>query len=115
MQTQLPEKIALAICFPSIANWYLESLEPKVNSSLILFSSYQNVDLKLLCNIVRNALEIYTNAEEIVMFSFLPDHALLILAEQLFCCCVIAEPDIRRCQALVQAWIQTGGEVKQKI
>ncbi len=115
LQAQLPERIALAICFPPVANWHLGNLEPKVHSSLILFSHYKDVDLKLLRDIVRNALEIYTSAEERVMFSFLPDPALLILAEQLFCCCAIAEPDPKRCQAVVQAWIQTGGKVTQKM
>ena len=111
LQAQLPEQIALAISFPPTANWQLGNLEQKVNSSLILFSNYDDVDLKPLREIVRNALELYTSEKETVMFSFLPDPALLILAEQLACFCFIAEPDIKRCQAVIQAWTQTGGQV----
>lgn len=114
LQAQLPKEIALAISFPPTANWNLGNLEQKVHSSLILFSHYEDVDLKPLRDIVRNALEIYTSAEEIVMFSFLPDPALLILVEQLCCSCLIAEPDTKRCQAVIQAWTQTGGKVTRK-
>ena len=114
LQTQLPKRIALAISFPPTANWYLGSLEQKVNSSLVLFSQYKDVDLKALRDIVRNALTIYTSAEETVMFSFLPDPALLLVAEKLFCRCWIAEPDIERCQAVIQAWTRTGGTVTMK-
>lgn len=112
LQTQLPKRIALAISFPPTANWNLGSIESKVNSSLILFSQYEDIDLKSLREIVRNALELYTSERETVIFSFLPDPILLMLAEQLACCCIIAEPDIIRCQNIVRAWTQTGGKVK---
>ncbi len=112
LQTQLPKHIALAISFPPTANWNLGSLEARVNSSLILYSQYEDVDLKSLREIVRNALELYTSEQETVMFSFLPDPILLILVEQLACCCLIAEPDLQRCQDVIRAWTQTGGKAK---
>ena len=112
LRTQLPERIALAISFPPTANWNLGSLESSVNSSLILFSQYDDVDFRSLREIVRNALEVYTSERETVIFSFLPDPALLILSERLSCRCIIAEPDPQRCQSVIQAWTQTGGQVK---
>ena len=112
LRTQLPEHIALAISFPPTANWNLGSLKSSVHSSLILFSQYDDIDLKSLREIVRNALEVYTSERETVIFSFLPDPALLILSDRLDCYCIIAEPDPQRCQNVIQAWTQTGGQVK---
>ena len=112
LQAQLPKRLALAISFPPTANWNLGNLKSKVNSSLILFSEYDDVDLNSLREIVRNALELYTSDQETVIFSFIPDPALLLLAEQLMCCCLIAEPDTKRCQDVIQAWAQTGGKIK---
>jgi hypothetical protein len=104
----------LIISFPATADWHLGSLAQKVNSSLILFSHYDDVDFKPLRNLVRNTLELYTNGDETVVFAFIPDPGLLLLAEQLCCHCIIAEPDPQRCQAAIQAWTQVGGRVKIK-
>lgn len=113
LPARLPERIALAISFPPTPNWNLGQLKTKVNSSLILYSQFDDVDLKSLREIVRNALELYTSERETVIFSFMPDPALLLLAEQLNCSCLIAEPDIQRCKAAIQAWTQTGGKVSR--
>ena len=112
LQSQLPEKIALAIVFSPTASWSLGNLKSRINSSLVLFSHYQDLDFKSLREIVRNALELYTNDRETVLFCFLPDPILLVLAEQLGCCCSIAEPDFVKCQNLLKAWTQIGETVK---
>jgi hypothetical protein len=113
-QAYLPARVPLIISFPATADWHLGRLAQKVNSSLILFSHYDDVDFKPLRNLVRNTLELYTNGDETVVFAFIPDPGLLLLAEQLCCHCIIAEPDPQRCQAAIQAWTQVGGRVKIK-
>ena len=111
--TKLPSKISLAISFPDTVDWQLGNLVTKVNSSLILFSRYEDVDFKPLRELVRNALELYTNGDDTVVFSFLPDPALLLLAETLSCRCAIAEPNLDRCSSAIQLWIKTRGKVTQ--
>jgi Protein of unknown function (DUF3102) len=108
--SQLPQQIALAIAFPQTADWHLKNLAAKVKSALTVFSSYQDLDLNLLRKIVENSLELYTDGGETVLFSFLLDPALLLLVDRLDCNCAIAEPDPLRCEAIVQAWTQTGGK-----
>jgi hypothetical protein len=110
-QSKLPDRIALAVAFPSTADWSWGNLEPKINSSLTLFSSYEDVDLKLFREMLRNVLELYTDGQETVLFAFVPDPALLLLAESLDCQCFIAENDEKLCQAVIQAWKQIGGTV----
>ncbi|MDJ0572082.1 MAG: DUF3102 domain-containing protein [Pleurocapsa sp. MO_192.B19] len=110
-QNHLPEKIALAVAFPPNLNWHWGNLESRINSSLTLFSSYKDIDLKLLRELLRNALELYTEGEETVFWAFVPDPALLLLAESMDCQCFLAESDIERCQAVIHAWKQIGGKV----
>ena len=110
-QSKLPNRIALAVAFPSTAGWSWGNLESKINSSLTLFSSYEDVDLKLFREMLRNVLELYTDGQETVLFAFVPDPALLLLAESLDCQCFMAENDEKLCQAVMQAWKQIGGTV----
>ena len=110
-QSKLPNRIALAVAFPSTAGWSWGNLESKINSSLTLFSSYEDVDLKLFREMLRNVLELYTDGQETVLFAFVPDPALLLLAESLDCQCFMAENDEKLCQAVIQAWKQIGGTV----
>ena len=112
IQNKLPDRIALAVAFPSTADWSWGNLESKVNSSLTLFSSYEDVDLKLFREMLRNVLELYTEGQETVFFAFVRDPALLLLAESLDCQCFIAENDEKLCQAVIQAWKQIGGKVE---
>lgn len=112
-QEQLPEKIALAVAFPATHNWHWGNLSSKINSSLILHSKYQDIDLKLLRELLKNALELYTEGQETVFWAFVPDPALLLLTENLDCQCFLAESDIERCEAVIQAWRQIGGKVEK--
>jgi Protein of unknown function (DUF3102) len=110
--SRLPQQIALAIAFPKSADWHLQMLAQRVKSALTVFSSYQDLDLNLLRKMVENSLELYTDGGETVLFSFLLDPALLLLVDRLDCQCAIAEPNPIRCQAVIQAWTQTGGQAK---
>lgn len=110
--SRLPQKIALAIAFPKTADWHLKTLTAKVKSALTVFSSYQDLDLTLMRKMVENSLELYTDGGETVLFSFLLDPALLLLVDRLDCHCAIAEPNPLRCEAVIQAWTQTGGKAE---
>ncbi|MGL6343774.1 MAG: hypothetical protein ACRC80_32100, partial [Waterburya sp.] len=110
-QSKLPNRIALAVAFPATADWSWGNLESKINSCLTLFSSYEDVDLKLFREMLRNVLELYTDGQETVLFAFVPDPALLLLADSLDCQCFMAENDEKLCQAVIQAWKQIGGTV----
>lgn len=111
-QNQLPNKIALAIAFPPDHNWHWGNIEQEINSSLTLSSNYKDIDLNLLREMLRNALELYTESKETVFMAFVPDPAFLLLAESLDCICFLAESDRERCEAVIQAWILTGGTVE---
>lgn len=110
--SRLPQEIALAIAFPKTADWHLKILNTKVKSALTVFSSYEDLDLNLLRTMVENSLELYTNSGETVLFSFLLDPALLLLVDRLDCHCAIAEPNPLHCEAVIQAWTQTGGKAE---
>jgi hypothetical protein len=92
-------------------NWRLDlPCQPK--ASLALFSSYSDQDLKTLRELVHQALLLYSESNETVAFSYLPEPGLLLLADQLECSCVIAEPDTQRCVDVLTAWKLIGRDVK---
>jgi hypothetical protein len=113
-QAQLPQQIALVIAFPDTADWHLGTLALRAKSALTLSSAYEDLDLSLLRDLVKNALDLYTDEKETVLFSYLLDPALLLLAHQLDCNCTIAEPNRDRCEAIRQAWTQMGRKVELK-
>lgn len=96
---RLPEKIALSIAFPPTPDWQLAT-PIKANSEIAFFSHYEDVDLVRFKEMIRRAFELYTEDNESVVFSFLPEPKLLTIADQLDCRCFIAEPDIEKCEAI---------------
>jgi len=113
-QARLPQQIALVIAFPATAHWQLGNLALRAKSALTLSSTYQDLDLKLLRDLIQNALDLYTDEGETLLFSYLLDPALLLLAHDLDCHCTIAEPNRDRCEAIIQAWTQIGRKVELK-
>jgi len=112
-QERLPNQVSLQLAFPvSRSNWQ-DSVSPKVKSALSLFSSYQDQDLKLLLELVQRALLLYTESNETVVFSFLPEPQLLLLADQLDCRCLIAEPDVMRCETALAFWRTQGMKIER--
>ena len=111
-QERLPNEIALSLAFPPDRNWFLANPLP-TNSSLALYRGYEDEDLILFREMIQRALELYTEASNVVVFSYLPDPDLLKLADALGCCCYIADPDLQRCQAAIAAWQEQGGTVQQ--
>jgi len=112
-QERLPNQVSLQLTFPpSRSNWQ-ESVSPKIKSALCLWSSYPDQNLRLLRELVERALLLYTESSETIAFSFLPDPELLILAHQLECRCLVAEPDLQRCQEAIALWQTKGYKVER--
>jgi hypothetical protein len=109
----LPNQVSLQLAFPPERNNWLESVSPKVKSALSVWSSYQDQDLGLLRELVEKALLLYTEGDEMVVFAFLPESELLLLAQELGCRCMIAEPDVRRCHAAFSLWQSKGWTIEQ--
>ena len=99
---RLPKKIALSIAFPPTSNWQPTNLE--ANSELSFYSRYQDLDTVTFKEMIQCAFELYTEDRESVVFSYLPEPQLLILAHQLGCRCFIAEPETEKCEAIIGAW-----------
>lgn len=102
---RLPEKIALSLAFPPTPNWQLGSLSSELHSSLALFTRYQEIqDLELFQEMIERSLLLYTESDEAVVFSFLPDPEILKLAHNLECRWFCAEPDALKCEAAIAHW-----------
>ncbi len=112
-QERLPDSVSLQLAFPPERNNWQESVSVKVKSALCLWSSYKDLDLALLRELVEKALLLYTEGNETTVFLFMPDHQLLLLADKLDCQCMIAEPDLMRCQTALRAWQMEGMRIQQ--
>ncbi|MGF1480731.1 MAG: DUF3102 domain-containing protein [Cyanophyceae cyanobacterium] len=109
---RLPQNIALSLAFPPHRNWVLE--QPiAANSSLALYRGYEDEAPDLFRQMIERALELYTEAGDLVVFSYLPDPELLRLVDTLDCCCYIAEPRWARCQEAIAVWQAQGGTVQR--
>ena len=112
-KTRLPKQVALSLAFPTNRRDCSESLSPQAKSALSFFTIYPDLDLSLLKELVERSLLLCTESEEVVVFSFLPEPALLLMADELDCRCFIAEPDGNRCQATISAWQKRGEKVEK--
>ncbi len=112
-QERLPKGVALSLAFPPSHSDWPHSVAPKIHSALSLFTIYQDQDLALLREAIERLLLLYTEGEEVVVFSFLPDPELLLLAHKLGCRCFVAEPDAAQCDAALATWKQTGAKFQK--
>ncbi len=104
---RLPQEIALTLSFPLTPDWHLD-VPTSAHSEVALFSRYRDLDETLLREAIERLLLLYTEGEDTVVFSFLPDPEFLLLADKLGCRCFIAEPDVRRCDEAIATWKKTG-------
>ncbi|MDJ0589175.1 MAG: DUF3102 domain-containing protein [Pleurocapsa sp. MO_226.B13] len=108
---RLPKTVALNIGFPNSATWTKETLFPiPAKSTLIFHSIFQDLDLVTLRNIIQRSIELCTGSGEEIIFSFLPYPEMLVLADNLKCKCYIVEPDLQRCQDVVEFWESLHGQ-----
>lgn len=102
---QLPSKIALSLAFPPTPDWRLDLPHPP-NSTITLFSPYLDVDPQTFSEMIRSILLLYSESQDSIIVSFAPDPCILPIAHELGCRCWIAEPDQKRCQAVISRWHQ---------
>lgn len=101
----IPDFISLTIAFPDRSDWSKDDIIPfKTRSISIFYSPFKDVDLLPLKTMVRNAIELYTEEGENIVFSFLPEPEMLLIANSLGCRCIIAEPNLQRCQKILSVW-----------
>ena len=101
----LPESISLTIAFPDNSKWSKAEIIPDRTKSIsIFYSPFKDLDLSLLKTIVTNAVELCTEEGENVVFSFLPEPEMLLIADSLGCRCIIAEPNLQQCHKILSAW-----------
>lgn len=112
-QERIPNSVSLQLAFPPAPNNWVESISPKVKSALCLWSSYPDGDTQSFRNLVEQALELYTETDDTTVFLFLPDPQLLMLAHELDCQCLIAEPDLQRCQQAIAAAQKKGMKLER--
>ena len=109
---RLPQEIALTLSFPLTPDWHLDA-PTSAHSEVALFSRYRDLDETILREAIERLLLLYTEGEETVVFSFLPDPEFLLLADKLGCRCFIAEPDVRRCDEALATWNKTGDRAEK--
>ncbi|MEY2832508.1 MAG: hypothetical protein RLZZ574_1766 [Cyanobacteriota bacterium] len=108
----LPESISLTVAFPSHIEWTKDQLiVPQSKSISIFFTPFPDLDLISLTTMVKNAVELCTEDGESIVFSFLPEPELLLLAESLGCRCFIAEPNLQQYQRILAAWKNHKGKI----
>ena len=101
----LPESISLTIAFPDNLNWSKDKIIPeRTRSVFIFYSPFKDLDLLPLRTMVTNAVELCTEEGENVVFSFLPEPEMLLVADSLGCRCIIAEPNLQQCHKILSAW-----------
>ena len=101
----LPQTVSLNIGFPDSSSWSQETLFPVSAKSTLLFHSiFQDLDIVTLKSIIKKSIELCTESEEAIIFSFLPYPEMLLIAAELKCRCLVAEPDLKRCQNIVSFW-----------
>lgn len=109
-QQSFPENIDLSLVFPHSSDWRPE-FSKKVNSELVFYSEYQDIDFTVLRQAIEQLLLLYTEDRSTVIFSFLPDPQLILLADKLNCICRIAEPSVQRCRKIITTLERLGVEV----
>ena len=98
-------RIALNLGFPNFTHWNQDNLFPvKANSTTVHHTLFPKVDLIFLLKIVKDSIEYLTEGGEFIVFAFLPDPELLLLAEKLESKSFIAEPNPQKCQAIISRW-----------
>ncbi len=97
--------IALNIGFPNFSNWTQETLFPlQANSTIVHHTLFPELDLTFFLLFAQQSIEYSTEGEDSIIFSFLPNPELLLLAEKLECKSFIAEPSPERCQTTISRW-----------
>jgi len=108
---RVTEKIGLLLAFPSTPDW-----QPAVRArTRVIVERFlpQGKSLEQLDEVLEAAVLFYSNLEDLVVCCFLPSPDLVSILNRLDRRGLLAEPDARRCHALVADWKRSGLKVER--
>lgn len=104
-QERLPEQVALSLVFPPTKHWQLNRISTAATTLLALYTPYfQDQDYQLFRTTLRGLLMLYTEGGDAVVFSYLPEPDMPLLAHELDCRSFSVDPDPARCATVIRAW-----------
>ncbi len=112
---QVPEDIKICFDFspPEKSLASLPAVSPE--SGVVYFPDYQNMDLKELESKVKNLILGQTSGGDSILFSYLYHPRLFSLSVQEECICYIAEPNLVKCQSILDLWQNVGERRRIKL
>ncbi len=102
----VPEHLGLLLAFPSTANW-----QPLVEAETrIITNKYlpQGKDVRLFEDTLESNVLLYSNVRDIVVSCFMPSIEILSILNRQDRCALIAEPDLKRVNAIISDWKLAG-------
>ncbi|MBV8885395.1 MAG: DUF3102 domain-containing protein [Chroococcidiopsidaceae cyanobacterium CP_BM_RX_35] len=103
---QVTEEVQLLLAFPPVRDWL-----PAVRArTRIIADEYlpQGKDIRLFEDTLETNVLLYSNLEDLVISCFLPSLEILSIINRLDRRGLLAEPDSRRCSAIVADWKRAG-------
>jgi len=103
---RVTEEVQLLLAFPPTRGWL-----PTIQSTTSIITSHylpQGKDLRLFEDTLETNLLLYSNLEDLVVSCFLPSLEILSIINRLNRRGLLAEPDSRRCSAIVADWKRSG-------
>ncbi len=108
-QERLPEQVSLSLAFPPNREAWPQAPSVEITSSLVLLTPFlQDQEYQLFRTTLRGFLMLYTEGGDALVFSFLPEPGIPLLAHELECRSFSAEPDLARCEAVITTWREEG-------
>jgi Protein of unknown function (DUF3102) len=102
----VPERLVLLFAFPSTANW-----QPLIEAETrIITNKYlpQGKDVRLFEDTLESNVLLYSNVRDIVVSCFMPSIEILSILNRQDRCALIAEPDLKRVNAIISDWKLAG-------
>ncbi len=102
----VPEGLGLLLAFPSTANW-----QPLIEAKTrITTNEYlpQGKDVRLFEDMIETSIILYSNVRDIVVSCFMPSIEILSIINRQDRCALIAEPDLKRVNAVISDWKLAG-------
>ncbi len=102
----VPERLVLLFAFPPTANW-----QPLIEAETrIITNKYlpQGKDVRLFEDMVETSIILYSNVRDIVVSCFMPSIEILSILNRQDRCALIAEPDLKRVNAIISDWKLAG-------
>jgi len=108
---RVTEEVQLLLAFPPVRGW-----QPAVQASTrVIVERFlpQGKSLEQLDDILESNVLFYSNLEDLVVCCFVPSLGILSVLNRLDRRGLLAEPDARRCQAIVADWKRSGLKVER--